>query len=320
MTRLLPVIAAIAAIVVIGIMSTLFVVDERKQAIVLQFGEVKQIKTEPGLGFKLPFVQEVVYYEARILPLETGSLEVTPLDERRLVVDGFARWRIVDPVLFRQAVRTEAAAVPRLQSILRAQLREVLGGVSSDDVISPERGPIMTRIRDQAHEDALSLGVEVIDVRIRRTDLPQQNLQATFERMEAERQREAADLRARGRELAQEIRATADREAVELVSDAQRQSDIIRGEADAERNAIFAGAYGKDEEFFAFYRSLRAYERALKGENSSLVISPNSEFFEYLRSENPAGATAPASEDAETGPAAAVDPTGPGSAATAQAE
>lgn len=285
--RLLPIIAAIVAVAVIGVMSTLFVVDERKQAIVLQFGEVKQVKTEPGLGVKLPFVQEVVYYEGRILPLETGSLEVTPLDERRLVVDGFARWRIVDPVTFRQAVRTEAAAVPRLQSILRSQLREVLGGVSSDDVISPERGPIMTQIRDQAHENAQSLGVEIVDVRIRRTDLPEQNLRATFERMEAERQREAADLRARGRELAQEIRATADREAVELVSDAQRRSDIIRGEADAERNAIFAGAYGKDQEFFAFHRSLRAYEQALQGENSSMVMSPDSEFFEYLRSDDP---------------------------------
>ena len=287
MMRLIPVIGVLVALVVIGVMSVFFVVDERKQAIVLQFGEVKQVKTEPGLGIKLPFIQEVVYYEARILPLETGSLEVTPLDERRLVVDGFARWRITDPVLFRQAVRTESAATSRLQSILRAQLREVLGGVSSDDVISPERGPIMTRIRDQAHRDAQTLGVEIIDVRIRRTDLPEQNLQATFERMEAERQREAADLRARGRELAQEIRATADREAVELVSDARRRSDIIRGEADAERNAIYGAAYGKDQEFFAFYRSLRAYERAIRAGNSSLVISPNSEFFEYLKTDSP---------------------------------
>ncbi len=285
--RLLPVIAAVVAVVVIGVMSTLFVVDERKQALVLQFGEVKQVRTEPGLGWKLPFVQNVVYFEGRILPLETGLLEVTPLDERRLRVDGFARWRIVDPVSFRQAVRTEAAAIPRLESILTAELREVLGSVPSSDVLSPERSALMSRIRDQAHQQARSLGVEIIDVRLRRTDLPEQNLQATFERMEAERQQEAADLRARGKERAQEIRATADREAVELVSDAERQAEIIRGEADAERNSIYAGAYGQDQEFFAFYRSLRAYERSLKGENSSLVISPNSEFFEYLRSDNP---------------------------------
>lgn len=285
--RLLPVLAALAAVIVIGVMSTLFVVDERQQALVLQFGEVKQVRTDPGLGFKLPFIQEVVYYEGRILPLETGALEVTPLDERRLVVDGFARWRITDPVRFRQAVRTEQAALPRLASILTAQLREVLGSVPSDDVISPERGALMARIRDQAHESAKSLGVEIIDVRIRRTDLPEQNLQATFERMQAERQREAADLRARGKEAAQRIRATADREAVELVSDAQRQAEIIRGEADAQRNAIYAAAYGRDQEFFAFYRSLTAYERALKGGNSSLVISPDSEFFEYLKNDSP---------------------------------
>jgi membrane protease subunit HflC len=285
--RLLPVLAALAAVIVIGVMSTLFVVDERKQALVLQFGEVKQVRTDPGLGVKLPFIQEVVYYEGRILPLETGALEVTPLDERRLVVDGFARWRITDPVRFRQAVRTEQAALPRLASILTAQLREVLGSVPSDDVISPERGALMGRIRDQAHESAKSLGVEIIDVRIRRTDLPEQNLQATFERMQAERQREAADLRARGKEAAQRIRATADREAVELVSDAQRQAEIIRGEADAQRNAIYAAAYGKDQEFFAFYRSLTAYERALKGGNSSLVMSPDSEFFEYLKNDSP---------------------------------
>lgn len=286
--RLLPVLAALAAVVVIGVMSTLFVVDERKQALVLQFGEVKQVRTDPGLGVKLPFIQEVVYYEGRILPLETGALEVTPLDERRLVVDGFARWRIIDPVRFRQAVRTEQAALPRLASILTAQLREVLGSVPSDDVISPERGALMGRIRDQAHESAKSLGVEIIDVRIRRTDLPEQNLQATFERMQAERQREAADLRARGKEAAQRIRATADREAVELVSDAQRQAEIIRGESDAQRNAIYAAAYGKDQEFFAFYRSLTAYERALKGSNSSLVMTPDSEFFEYLKNDSPA--------------------------------
>jgi membrane protease subunit HflC len=282
--RLLPVIAAIVAVVVIGVMSSVFIVDERQQALVLQFGQVRQVRTEPGIGFKVPFIQEVAYYEDRILPLETDSLEVTPLDERRLVVDAFARWRITDVVLFRQAVQTETAALSRLQSILKAKLRQVLGGVTSDDVVSPERSALMGRIRDTARAEAKGLGVEIVDVRIRRADLPEQNLNATFARMEAERLREAADLRARGKERAQEVRATADREAVELVSDAQRQADVIRGEADAQRNAIFAQAYGRDPEFFAFYRSLRAYERAIKGENSTLVISPDSEFFDYLKS------------------------------------
>jgi len=287
--RLLPVIAAVLAVVVIGVMSSIFIVDERQQALVLQFGQVRQVRTEPGIGFKVPFIQEVAYYEDRILPLETDSLEVTPLDERRLVVDAFARWRITDVVLFRQAVQTETAALSRLQSILKAKLRQVLGAVNSDDVISPERGALMGRIRDTARAEAKALGVEIVDVRIRRADLPEQNLNATFARMEAERQREAADLRARGKERAQEVRATADREAVELVSDAQRQADVIRGQADAQRNAIFAQAYGRDPEFFAFYRSLRAYERAIKGENSTLVISPDSEFFDYLKSDRRGG-------------------------------
>ena len=283
--RRLPILIAVAGVIVIGVLSSVFIVDERQQALVLQFGQVKQVKTEPGLGLKIPLIQNVVYYEGRILPLETEPMEVTPRDERRLVVDGFARWRITDVVRFRRAVQTEAAAIPRLRSILKAKLREVLGSVESNDVLSPERGALMKRIRDAAHAEAQTLGVEIIDVRIRRADLPEQNLQATFERMKAEREREAADLRARGKEAAQIVRATADRQAIELVSDAQRKAEIIRGEADAERNRIFAEAYGQDREFFAFYRSLRAYLRAIQAENSTLVISPEGEFFEYLKTQ-----------------------------------
>jgi membrane protease subunit HflC len=285
MTRILPIIVVAVFLIVIGVLSSIFIVDERQQALVLQFGAVKQIKTEPGLGYKIPFIQDVAYYESRVLPVETSALEVTPADERRLVVDAFARWRITDVVEFRQAVQSEAAALPRLERILNASLREVLGSVESADVLSPERTVLMIRIRDSARAQATNLGIEIIDVRIRRADLPEQNLNATFARMNAEREREAADERARGKERAQEVRATADREAVELVSEAQRQAEVIRGLSDAERNAIYAGAYGKDPEFFAFYRSMRAYERALKGENSTLVISPDSEFFDYLKSD-----------------------------------
>ena len=285
MIRILPVIAAVIVVTLIGVMSSIFIVDERKQALVLQFGAVKQVKTEPGLGFKIPFIQDVAYYDSRVLPVETSALEVTPADERRLVVDAFARWRITDVVEFRQAVQTEAAALPRLERILNASLREVLGSVPSADVLSPERSVLMTRIRAAAIAQATNLGVEIIDVRIRRADLPEQNLNATFGRMNAEREREAADERARGKERAQEVRATADRGAVELVSEAQRQAEVIRGLSDAERNSIYAGAYGKDPEFFAFYRSMRAYERALRGENSTMVISPDSEFFDYLKSD-----------------------------------
>ncbi|MFV0474587.1 MAG: protease modulator HflC, partial [Pikeienuella sp.] len=252
------IILGVVAAALYTLFSSIYIVDERKQAIVLQFGQVKAVRQEPGLNFKIPFIQNVVYYEDRILPLETAPLNVTPLDERRLVVEAFARWRITDPVKFRLAVAAggEAAGAQRLNSILNAALRGVLGNVTSRDILSAERSGMMTAIRDAARLPAANLGVQVIDVRIKRADLPQQNLRATFDRMQAEREREAADERARGAEAAQVVRATADRQAVELVSEARRDSDVIRGEADASRSAIFAEAYGRDPEFYAFYRSL----------------------------------------------------------------
>ncbi len=282
---ILPVVAVLVA----AALSAVFVVDEREKALVLQFGEVKAVKTEPGLAFKVPLIQEVVKYDDRILPLDTQALEVTPADDRRLVVDAFARWRITDPVQFRRAMGDGgiARARPRLERILNAEVREVLGGVDSGAILSADRVALMNRIRDQARAQAQALGVQIIDVRIKRADLPEQNLEATFARMRAEREREAADEIARGNEAAQRVRAQADRTVVETVSAAQKQADIIRGEADARRNAVFAEAYGKDQEFFAFYRSLSAYEKALKGGNSTLVISPDSEFFEYLKTANP---------------------------------
>jgi membrane protease subunit HflC len=276
----------IAALAFVAV-NSLFIVDERQRALVLQFGQVRgEPISEPGLYVKAPFIQNVAYFEDRILPLETTSLEVTPLDDRRLVVDAFARWRIVDTVRFRQAVFDEAGARQRLERILNAALRQVLGSVVSDAVLSADRADLMVRIRDDAQRTARELGVEVVDVRIRRADLPQQNLQATYERMQAERQREAADERARGAEAAQRVRAAADRQAVELASEARREAEVIRGEADAQRNAIYAEAYGRDPEFFAFYRSMRAYEQALKGDTSSMVMSPDSTFFNYLRDQN----------------------------------
>ena len=280
-------ILAVALAVVLGLgLSMVFVVDERQQALVLAFGRVDRVESEPGLKFKLPPpFNTVEYYEDRILPLETSELEVTPADDRRLVVDAFARWRIVDPKKYRQSVQSQTAAVSRLRLILNAALREVLGGETSGSVLSGERASLIRQIRDATRDQSSALGVAIIDVRIRRADLPEQNLQATFQRMEAERQREAADERARGAEAAQKVRAGADRAAVELVSEAQRSSEIIRGEADAKRNYIFADAFGRDPEFFAFYRSLTAYVRSMKGSNSTLVITPDSEFFEYLKSD-----------------------------------
>ncbi len=279
---ILPILAALGAL---GL-SSVFIVDEREKVLVLQFGQVRQVKETPGLGFKLPLIQEVVRYDKRILGLPTQPLEVTPLDDRRLVVDAFARWRIENLVEFRESVGTEGvrAAQVRLERILNAAIREVLGSVPSNAVLSEDRTALMNRIRDLARREAASLGVEVIDVRLTRTDLPEQNLAATYARMRAEREREAADEIARGGEAAQRVRASADRTVVELTSDARRQAEVIRGEADAERNRVYAEAFGRDPEFFAFTRSLTAYERALRGENSSIVLQPDSAFFEFLRS------------------------------------
>ncbi|GGE51243.1 protease modulator HflC [Actibacterium pelagium] len=283
---LLPILVVIGAL---G-MSSIFIVDEREKALVLRFGRVVDTKAEPGLAFKVPFIDQVARYDSRILSRDLDPIEVTPLDDRRLVVDAFARYRIVDVNKFREATgaagdQAIAVAGRRLDSILRAETREILGSVSSNDILSSDRAALMLRIRNGAIQEATSLGLEVVDVRLKRTDLPRANLDATFGRMRAEREREATDERARGQEAAQRIRAQADRTVVELVSDANRESEIIRGEADAERNAIFAEAFGADEEFFEFYRSLTAYQRSIKGDNSTLVLSPDSEFFNYLRSD-----------------------------------
>ncbi|MDT8856735.1 protease modulator HflC [Paracoccaceae bacterium Fryx2] len=280
---------ALPALFIVGALalSSVFIVDEREKVLVLQFGQVKAVKEEPGLGFKIPLIQDVVRYDGRILGLPTQPLEVTPLDDRRLVVDAFARWRIVDLVNFRESVGADGvrAAQVRLERILNAAIREVLGGVPSQRVLSEDRTSLMNLIRDQARREALSLGVDVIDVRLTRTDLPEQNLSATYSRMRAEREREAADEIARGGEAAQRVRASADRTVVELTSQARKEAEVIRGEADGQRNAIYAEAFGRDPEFFAFTRSLTSYERALKGGNSSIVMQPDSVFFDYLRSE-----------------------------------
>ncbi|MEJ1993263.1 MAG: protease modulator HflC [Maritimibacter sp.] len=279
---------ALGALVVALVLAlnSFYIVDEREKALRLWFGEVTAEITEPGLYFKVPVLHEIAKYDDRILPLDTQPLEVTPADDRRLVVDAFARWKIADAKQFRKAVGASGipGAKTRLQRILNAQLREVLGQVDSGAVLSADRVILMNQIRDKARVEALALGIDIIDVRIKRADLPKQNLAATFDRMRAERQREAADEIARGKEAAQRLRAQADRTVVETTSEAQKQADITRGEADAKRNAIFAEAFGRDPEFFAFYRSLKAYEESLKGSNSTMVISPDSEFFNYLKS------------------------------------
>lgn len=297
---ILPAVAILGAVA----LSSMFIVDERENVLVLQFGQVKQVREEPGLGFKVPFIQDVVRYDDRILSLPTRPIEVTMSDDRRLVVDAFARWRITDPVRFREAVGANGVgqAMSRLEGILNDAIPQVLGSVESSRVLSEDRQSLMNLIRDIARREGSSLGIDVVDVRLTRTDLPEQNLEATFARMRAEREREAADEIARGGEAASRVRASADRTVVELTSDARRQAEVVRGEADAERNRIYAEAFGQDPEFFAFTRSLTSYERSLKSENSSIVMNPDGEFFEYLRSDQ--GATAKAAADAAAAVAA----------------
>ena len=303
-----PLLLGAAFVALVAILSSVFIVDERDKALVLQFGQVKSAKETPGFYFKIPFIQEVKKYDGRILGLPTSApLEVTPLDDRRLVVDAFARWRIANLVRFREATGDGGIALAqgRLENILGAKIREVLGSVPSGAVLSEDRTGLMNRIRDLAKAEAESLGVDVIDVRLTRTDLPEQNLAATFARMRAEREREAADEIARGGEAAQRVRASADRTVVELTSEARKNAEVIRGEADAERNRVYAEAFGRDPEFFAFTRSMQAYEKAMKGNGtSSIVMQPDSEFFEYMRSEQAPAAAAAAAGVAAAGAAA----------------
>lgn len=287
--RLINIIVGFILVMVLIAYSSVYIVDEREKVLVLQFGRVVATKEDPGLAFKLPFIQSVVQYDDRILSRDIDPLEVTPLDDRRLVVDAFARYRITDVNKFREVTGASGdtsinVAGDRLDRILSSQTREILGSVASNDILSSDRAALMLRIRAGAIAEARNMGIEIIDVRLKRTDLPRQNLDATFARMRAEREREAADEIARGNEEAQKVRASADRTQVEIVSEAKRESEIIRGLADAKRNAIFADAFGADPEFFEFYRSLTAYRNSLKGQNSTMVMSPTSEFFNYLKS------------------------------------
>ena len=277
----------VLAILLATAMSSIYVVDVREKVLVLQFGEVKDVVDEPGLYFKVPFIQDVFRYDDRILGLVTDPIEITFADQRRLVVDAFARWRIVDLQKFRRAVGLGGIDEARknLSKIVNPEVRDVLGSVPLQSVLSEDRVTLMNKIRDNARSKAASLGIDVIDVRLTRTDLPQQNLNATYSRMQAERQRDATDEIARGNEAAQTLRAEADRQAVEITSEANKQAEIIRGQADARRSAIYADAYGKDPEFYAFTRSLSAYAAAFQPGNTAFILAPKGEFFEYIGSE-----------------------------------
>jgi membrane protease subunit HflC len=267
-------------------------VQQTEQALVVRFGKPVDIATEPGLHFKAPFIDTVIPIDKRILDLENPSQEVIASDQKRLVVDAFARYRIKDALRFYQSVGSIQAANLQLTTLLNASLRRVLGEVTFIQVVRDEREALMRRIRDQLDHEADGYGIQVVDVRIRRADLPEQNSQAVYQRMQTERQREAAEFRAQGDQKAQEIRSNADREATVIVAEANSKGEQTRGEGDAERNRLFAESYGKDPDFFAFYRSMTAYENGLKSADTRFLLRPDSDFFRYFS--NPSGKPAEA--------------------------
>jgi modulator of FtsH protease HflC len=280
--------------VVIVAYSSLFTVQQTEQALVVRFGEPLKVITEPGLNYKAPFIDTVISIDKRILDLENPAQEVIATDQKRLVVDAFARYRIKNALRFYQSVGSIQAANLQLTTLLNAALRRVLGEVTLIQVVRDEREALMGRIRDQLDHEADGYGIQVVDVRIRRADLPEQNSQAVYDRMKTERQREAAEFRAQGSQKAQEIRATADREATVIVAEANSKGEQTRGEGDAERNRLFAEAYGKDPDFFSFYRSMTAYETGLKGSDTRFLLKPDSEFFRFFGSAGGKGAGTPA--------------------------
>jgi len=274
----------IPLIVLIGVVifQSAFVVQEINQAIVLQFGNPKKIISEAGLKFKLPFIQNVVFIDKRILNLDNAPEEVIAADQKRLIVDAFARFQIVDPLKFYISVGNERVARSRLSTIINSRIRGVLGTQELSTLLSKERAKQMAIIQNDVNEEAKSFGIKIVDVRIKRADLPQANSEAIYKRMQTERQREAKEFRAEGAEIAAKITSTADKDVTVLLANANKQSQIFKGEGDGQRNKIFADAYGKDPEFFGFYRAMQAYETALIGGDTSLILSPDSDFFKFF--------------------------------------
>ena len=261
---------------------SLFVVKEINQAIVLQFGDPKKVIVKPGLQVKIPFIQNVVFLDRRILNLDAPPEEVIASDQKRLIVDAYARFKIVDPLKFYISVGDERVARSRLSTIINSRIRSVLGKQSLATLLSEDRTKQMAIIQEGVNTEAKNFGIEIIDVRIKRADLPQANSEAIYKRMQTEREREAKEFRAKGAEMAVTITSTADKEVTVLLANAKKQSEIMKGEGDGQRNRIFASAFGKDPEFFAFYRAMQAYEKALIGGDTSLILSPDSDFFKFF--------------------------------------
>jgi membrane protease subunit HflC len=300
------VIAVLAFAALIIVYSALFTVYQTQQALVVRLGQVVRVVSEPGLNVKVPFIDNVIGIDKRILDLEAPAQEVIASDQKRLVVDAFARYRIADPLRFFQTLGSITGANSQLAILLNSALRRVLGEVTFTHVVRDQRAELMSRIRELVDHEARAYGIEVVDVRIRRADLPEQNSQAVYQRMQTERQREAAEFRAQGAQRAQEIRSRADREVTVLVADATSKSEQVRGEGDATRNQIFADAFNQDPDFFAFYRSMQAYEASMKANDTRLVLKPDSNFFRYFN--NPSGK--PPAERTSP-PAAAAAPAAP---------
>ena len=276
--------AGIVALVAIVLgLSSVYTVNMTEQALVLQFGAPKEVVTDPGLHFKIPLVQDVEFIPKLLLNLDAPPEEVIASDKKRMVVDAFARWHVTDPLRFYQALTNEQTALIRLAPILSSNVRQVLGSHTFQSMLSPERGQLMVLIREGMNTDAKSMGVSVVDVRIRRADLPPQNSEAIYARMKQERVREANEFRAEGSEISQRIKARADREVTVLLAEATREADILRGEGDAEKTRILGDAYSQDPDFFDFYRSLEAYRDALQSDDTSIVLSPDSAFFRYFQ-------------------------------------
>lgn len=289
-------IAIAVVLIAVGILvdASLFIVDQTERALVLQFGKPVRVVADPGLEFKLPFVQNVVYFDRRLLDVEPPPEEVIASDQKRLVVDTYTRYRIVDPLLFYQTVGSEEAIRTRLTAMVSSSLRQVVGKVPLSALLSAQRADIMHLIRDDVHNAAKSFGIDVVDTRIRRADLPTQNSEAIYARMNSERQQQAALYRGEGQQAAQTVRASADREVTVILADAQRDAQQVRGQGDAAATAIYAKAYGQDKNFFAFYRSLEAYRTALVGRNTTFLLSPDSSFFRFFNSAPVSGAATPA--------------------------
>lgn len=294
MNRTLAVIGVIIVLAGIAAANSLFVVTQTQQVLVLRLGEPRRQINDPGLNVKMPFIENVVYYERRALDVDPPRQQVILADQKRLDVDSYARYRIIDPLLFYQAVRTERDARARLSSIINSTMRRVLGSATLFDVLSERRVAIMANIRSSVNESATRLGIEIIEVRVRRADFPDAIRETTYNRMKSEREREAREFRAQGSEQAQKIRADADKQRVIVVAEAQKQAETLRGQGDAEAIKIYAEAFGQDPEFFSFYRSMQAYRTAISGGDTTMVLSPTSDFFRYFNSMNGGPTATPA--------------------------